>query len=513
MTISLEQVREVLLKDNLLKEFITPNGWTLTIPESLNNQVFHSLSYDSRQVDKHTLFFCKGLNFKKNYLKTAIDSGVTIYLSEQPFDIPSTLAIIVTDIKKAMAVLSMTFYDFPQNKLKLIGFTGTKGKTTAAYFTKFILDHTTSNKVAMLSTMNSTLDGELFFKSQLTTPESLDLYRMMAQAVKNKMTYFIMEVSSQAYKTDRVYNLFFDVGIFLNITPDHISPIEHPTFDDYFYCKRQLISHSKTMILNHDSDYFQILKETAKLLNTPFITYGSRQEESVDYYYQARKTNPLIFTLESTNDFLAIAGNYQIQLGGDFNKGNATSAILASALLDATQEDCQKGISEAAVPGRMEQLKNNNGASIYVDYAHNYDSLKNLLTFVKKEHPSGKTIVVIGSTGNKAISRRKDFGTVLSEFADTAILTTDDPENESPLAICQEIAQYITTEIQIEIILEREAAIQMALTMSQPEDAVVLAGKGADLYQKIEGQQVTYVGDYNVAKNFVQKGLNPNINE
>ena len=167
-----------------------------------------------------------------------------------PYEVPAQLGIIVTDIKKAMAVLSMAFYDYPQNKLKLIGFTGTKGKTTAAYFTKYILDVATQQKTALLSTMNSTLDGKTFFKSALTTPESLDLYRMMATAVANGMTHFIMEVSSQAYKTNRVYKLFFDVGIFLNITPDHISPIEHPTFDDYFYCKRQLITHSKVIVLN-----------------------------------------------------------------------------------------------------------------------------------------------------------------------------------------------------------------------------------------------------------------------
>ncbi|MDY5175049.1 Mur ligase family protein, partial [Enterococcus faecium] len=234
MSFSLEDIRHLLLKEHLLKEFVSTKGWHLDVPEKAE---FLQLSYDSRKADASTLFFCKGMNFKEEYLDSAIEQGIQYYVSEQPYE-NSAVGIIVTDIRKAMALLAMAFYDYPQNKLKVIGFTGTKGKTTAAYFTKAILDHTTNKKTALLSTMNTTLDGKTYFKSHLTTPESLDLYRMMAEAVKNGMTHLVMEVSSQAYKTQRVYGLTLDVGIFLNISPDHISPIEHPTFDDYFYCKR-----------------------------------------------------------------------------------------------------------------------------------------------------------------------------------------------------------------------------------------------------------------------------------
>ncbi|WP_348923344.1 UDP-N-acetylmuramoyl-L-alanyl-D-glutamate--L-lysine ligase [Enterococcus rotai] len=503
MTISLKKIRECLLKEHLLKEFIAADSWSLALPASFQDKPFTALSYDSRTVDADTLFFCKGMNFKSVYLEKAVTVGLEVYVAEQPYDVPAALGIIVTDIKKAMAVLSMAFYDYPQNKLKLIGFTGTKGKTTAAYFTKFILDQATNKKTAMLSTMNSTLDGQTFFKSHLTTPESLDLYRMMAEAVQNNMTHFIMEVSSQAYKTNRVYGLFFDVGIFLNITPDHISPIEHPTFDDYFYCKRQLIKHAKTMILNHESDHFQLLKETAELHDVPYIVYGNHSSADTDYIYQTSADDSLAFSIEATVDSLAISGEYHLRLGGDFNKGNALSAALASALVGASRNDCQQGIKETTVPGRMELLTNKNGAKIYVDYAHNYDSLKNLLTFVKAEHPNGRLLVVIGSTGNKAISRRKDFGTVLSELADVAILTTDDPADEDPIMICEEIQSYITADIPVEIVADRTEAIEAALAMSKTEDAVVLAGKGADLYQKVGGEDTPYEGDFYIAERLI----------
>ena len=505
MRISLTDIRECLLKEQLLKEMVHGTEWRLSLPESLAETQIGALSYDSRSVSGDTLFFCKGLAFKEEYLAQAVSAGLKYYVAETPYEANAELGFIVSDIRKAMSVLSMLFYDYPQEKMTVIAFTGTKGKTTAAYFTKFILDHATQKKTAMLSTMNSTLDGRTFFKSQLTTPESLDLYRMMAQAVESGMTHFVMEVSSQAYKTNRVYGLTFDIGIFLNITPDHISPIEHPTFDDYFYCKRQLIVNAKKIVLNRDSDYFDLLKETARLHQTPMVVYGTHKHEDADYVYTRHSDDSLTFTVDAEADDLGLSGNYQLRLGGEFNIGNDLSAAIASRLAGATPEDCQQGIKETTVPGRMEQLTNTNGAKVYVDYAHNYDSLQNLLTFVKEEHPDGRLIVVIGSTGEKAISRRKDFGLVLSQLANTAILTTDDPASEDPLKIAEEIASHIDANANVtcQIILDREQAIQAALALSTEKDAVVLAGKGADLYQKVDKVDQPYEGDYFIAERLI----------
>lgn len=499
MSFSLEDIRHLLLKENLLKEFVSESGWHLHAP---TEKTFTYISYDSRKVDAETLFFCKGMNFKEEYLQSAIEKGVQYYVSEQPYE-TSAIGIIVTDIRKAMAVLAMAFYDYPQTKLKVIGFTGTKGKTTAAYFTKAILDHTTSQKTALLSTMNTTLDGKTYFKSHLTTPESLDLYRMMAEAVNNGMTHLVMEVSSQAYKTQRVYGLTLDVGIFLNISPDHISPIEHPTFDDYFYCKRQLIVNSKTVILNHESDYFELLKETAETFQIPAITYG-RSEES-NYQVIGSDHGKHGFTLSSREDHLAIVDvAYDILLAGGFNQENAASAIIAAALTGATSQDAQNGLKEARVPGRMDQLIQANGAHVYVDYAHNYLSLKTLLEFAKSEHPDGRVIVVLGSPGNKAISRRHDFGKVLSETADVAFLTADDPAFEDPQKIAEEINEAITNpELIVHYEMDRPEAIRRALAESRPEDSVVIAGKGVDPYQKINGVDEPYEGDYAVVKRLI----------
>lgn len=497
--LTLTQIQQILEKENLLREFITPDRWSLAAPFEKN---FHKLSYDSREADADTLFFCKGNNFQVRYLEQALQTGLTCYIAEQPYEVDAALAIIVTDIRKALAVLSMAFYDYPQNKLKLIGITGTKGKTTVAYFTKKILDITTQQKTALLSTLNTTLDGVTFFKSKLTTPESLDLYRMMAEAVTNGMTHLVMEVSSQAYKVARVYGLTFDVGIFLNISPDHIGPIEHPTFEDYFYCKRQLVANSRQMILHHEIDHFDLLNELAKAKNIPVITYGNKIE--ADYQVKPLE-HPLAFSLTGAKDSLMLNGTYEILLAGDFNKENAAAALIASALVGADQTAGQQGLAEALVPGRMNLLLKPNGAHIYVDYAHNYLSMKSLLAFAKEQHPAGEILVITGSTGNKAESRRAGLGQAIGEYADVAVLTSDDPNYEDPQKIAAEIQQGIQNDqVQVHFEKDRKQAIQQAIQSAGPNDAIILAGKGTDKYMTVNGENLPYEGDYHLAELFIK---------
>lgn len=502
LTISLHQVEGLLKENKLLKEFIYNNEWHYNLP--VEDKTLTHLSYDSRDVSSETLFFCKGASFKAEYLMAAMSQGLSVYISEMPFEVNGGLGIIVTDIRKAMALISMAFYDDPQTKLKVVAFTGTKGKTTSAYFLKYILDEFNQHKTAMFSTMNSTLDGKTYFKSHLTTPESMDLYRMMAQAVDNQMTHLVMEVSSQAYKLNRVYKLMFDVGIFLNISPDHISPIEHPTFDDYYYCKRQLIQHSKHFIVNKETKDVALILEEAQDRNIPTLTYSSHDKSAT--YYWKKGENASSFSVEAQEDVLDLCDHYELSLMGDFNKDNALASLMAARLLGVDIDSCKKGLEQAIVPGRMEKLIQKNGSTVYIDYAHNKVSLTSLLGFAKNEHQDGKIITVIGSTGDKATSRRKDFGDVLNEYTDIVFLTSDDPGYEDPVMIINEISQYITNKDVIQhIVIDREEAIKQALDLATSHDTVILAGKGRDLYQKIQGRDVPYLGDYTIAENHILK--------
>ncbi len=481
--ITLEKTLDILKNDHNLREIIFHNHYSLDWKE---NPSFSKISFDSREADKSTLFFAKGATFKKEYLEQAIENGLTFYVSQVDYelDIP---AIIVTDIKKAMSLIAMEFYDHPENDLKIIAFTGTKGKTTTAYFAYNILKQT--HRPAMLSTMNTTLDGKTFFKSKLTTPESLDLFKMMATAVQNGMTHLIMEVSSQAYLVERVYGLTFDVGAFLNISPDHIGPIEHPTFEDYFYHKRLLMANSKAVVVNAGMDYFDVVAQ--QVANTPHDFYGKGSDNTIE--------NGRAFDFDVTGK---LAGHYDIQLIGSFNQENAVAAGLACLRLGTSLADIQKGIAQTSVPGRMEVITQTNGAKVFVDYAHNGDSLEKLLSVVE-EHQKGDLHLILGATGNKGESRRADFARVINAHPNLhVILTADDPNYEDPQAIAEEIASQVTRPLDIQV--DREKAISQAMARTNNEtDAVIIAGKGADAYQIVNGERTAYAGDLNIAKNYL----------
>ncbi len=481
--ITLEKTLDILKNDHNFREIIFHNHYRLDWEE---NPTFTKISFDSRDVDAQTLFFAKGAAFKKEYLEQAAKNGLSFYVSQVDYelDIP---AIIVTDIKKAMSLIAMEFYGHPENDLKIIAFTGTKGKTTAAYFAYNILKQ--SHKPAMFSTMNTTLDGKTFFKSKLTTPESLDLFKMMATAVKNGMTHLIMEVSSQAYLVERVYGLTFDVSAFLNISPDHIGPIEHPTFEDYFFHKRLLMENSKAVVVNAGMDHFDVVAQ--QVANTPHDFYGKNSDNTIE--------NSRAFDFDVTGK---LAGHYDIQLIGSFNQENAVAAGLACLRLGTSLEDIKKGIAKTSVPGRMEVITQPNGAKVFVDYAHNGDSLEKLLSVVE-EHQKGMLHLILGATGNKGESRRADFARVINAHPNLhVILTADDPNYEDPQAIAEEIASQVTRPLDIQV--DREKAIAQAMALTENElDAVIIAGKGADAYQIVNGERTAYAGDLNIAKKYL----------
>lgn len=481
--IRLNTVLTILKHDHNFREIINAGTYSYHWPVE---EVFEQISYDSRKVDSKTLFFVKGAQFKPAFLETAIAAGVRFYIAEKDYEV-GIPAIIVTDVKQAMSLIAMEFYGHPQDQLKLLAFTGTKGKTTAAYFAYSILQQ--SHQPAMLSTMHTTLDGQTFFKSALTTPESIDLFAMMAEAVSNGCSHLIMEVSSQAYLVKRVYGLTFDVGVFLNISPDHIGPIEHPSFEDYFYHKRLLMDNSRAVVLNSGMSHFQLVKD--QVTDIPHDLYGPQSDNRI--------LTSQAFHFEVGG---RLAGHYDIQLIGQFNQENALAAGLACLRLGASLADIQAGIAATSVPGRMEVLTQTNGAKVFIDYAHNGDSVKKLVDVVLA-HQTGQSILVLGATGNKGESRRKDFGQLLNHYPDLqVILTADDPNKEDPAMIAKEIQSYMEGPSQI--IVDRERAIQTALSMTKtPQDAVIIAGKGADQYQIINDTKVPYAGDLAIAKRYL----------
>ena len=505
MRLTLTQAVTLLKEHDLLIKVVNPQVTEFT-----------AVTYDSRHIPAgQPLFFCKGVGFKADYLAMAIDHGAVGYVATQAYEQPVT-GIVVKDDQKAMALLAAAFYDYPQNDLFIVGITGTKGKTTTAYFTHNALTASAGPQTALLSTLNTILgpQPDQTFKSHLTTPESLDLFAYMRQAVDNKMTHLVMEVSSQAYLKHRVYGLTFDVGIFLNISPDHIGRNEHPTFANYLFCKEQLLVNARTCLINADMPYFAAVQQAAQTTTAPerIFTFGKTAPE-VDFRYQSVLSDlaESKFQLRAKSpkaQALQVAGEYIASVPGDYNEGNATAAVITAGLAGAKAAAIQTALQKTHIPGRMEVLPTKGHGNVYVDYAHDYASVKRLVAFLRSQTPAGgKVIVVLGAPGDKGISRRPGFGKALSEErADEVILTTDDPGFEDPKAIADEIAAHIDPQKvgHVQYIADRAQAIATAITMSH-NDMVVIAGKGADTYQKVKGQDLPYPNDLVVAKQVIEK--------
>jgi UDP-N-acetylmuramyl-tripeptide synthetase len=513
MALEIAEITMILKEHHLLKQIVNNVKG--------DHQKITGVKYDSRHAVANDLFFCKG-NFKPDYLKVAQDKGATVYIAEQQFEeVPMMCGIIVTDVTKAMALIGAAFYDYPQNDLFIIAFTGTKGKTTSAYFTHHILKTISENKAALFSTIDRITGPkpEQEFKSDLTTPESLNLFHDMREAVNNGMHSLVMEVSSQAYLRNRVYGLHYDVGVFLNITPDHIGRNEHPTFENYLHCKMQLMVNSDVCVINAQTAHLEEIYQAARATTDPEKIYLFKQANAkinravpIDVVFyndrdDLRLTEIEVKAVSPRAKALKIDGRYDLSMPGDYNQSNATSALIAAGLAGATYDQTHNLLTKMKVPGRMESVVSKNHGVIYVDYAHNYASMNALLSFLKSQYPKGRMIVVVGSPGDKGISRRKGFGEALTAHADVAILTTDDPGFEEPSAIIDVIDSYIDhTKVQVEKVIDRYSAIKRAISISRPEDVVVLAAKGEDPYQKVRGVDTPWPTDMKVAKE-VLKGL------
>ncbi|MBQ1419366.1 MAG: hypothetical protein IIZ01_00345 [Aeriscardovia sp.] len=256
---TIRNIVRLLKKEGLLREVISKGSWSCN-EEDLPEFNIDSLSYSSKATSPSTLLFCKGA-FKEEYLKS---SQSLFYVSSCPYLSSPATAIVVQDVSKAMAKVGAYFYSYPQERMCLAAITGTKGKTTTAFFTHAILSSYFGN-CGLLSSDKNCSDGKTFIPSSLTTPESLDIFKALSDALEHGVGHFVMEVSSQAYKVSRVEGIEFDAGAFLNISPDHVSPSEHPNFEDYFFCKRQLLKNSRSAVYSADLGKFEgLIEEEAK---------------------------------------------------------------------------------------------------------------------------------------------------------------------------------------------------------------------------------------------------------
>lgn len=462
------------------------------------------ITNDSREAKFGSIFVCiKGFATDGHlFAKKAYDNGCRVFVCEYyPERLPNDATVIITkDTRRALATLSCELYQSPSNGLTVIGITGTKGKTTTALMIKQLLDK--ANIQTGYIGSNGIIYGNTKIEATNTTPESYKLHYYMRKMADSGMRAVVMEVSSQALKLNRVLGIKFDITLFSNLSPDHIGPGEHESFDDYFNCKKQLFDNfeSKITIANADDEY------TSKIL--------ADCKNSKMYYSIHTPSNIKATGIElcRNKEILGTQFNCIIEgrmvpcslsIPGEFNIHNALATLSVAKALDIDTDFAVKTLSSMKIDGRFETLVTENGACFVIDYAHNGLSLKSALTALRKYEPN-RLICLFGSVGCRTQVRRAQMGAVASKYADLSILTSDNPNTENPQQIIDEIAiQYDENSPYISI-PDRKEAIEYALEIAQDGDIVLLAGKGHEKYQLINGKN-EYFCEREIIENLVSK--------
>lgn len=488
---------EELKKEKLLLEE--------NISEKLKEKDIENVTYDSRKVKENTLFLCKGSKFKIEYLEKSLNSGAIAYVSEKQYKIEDKPYIIVNNIRRAIAVLTSLYNNYPQNEINMIGITGTKGKSTTAYYIKYILDDYMKglgkNETAIISSID-TYDGKSRQEAVLTTPEPEELFMHIRNAVDSNIENLVMEVCSQALKTERVYGILYKYGIFLNISEDHISNIEHKDYEEYFNSKLKLFNQTETAIINLNTQDLDRVLESAKK-SKKIITFGNTENADV-YGYNIRKEGMnTVFNVRTKNFDEEII----LTMPGLFNVENALAAISVATDIGVPYTNIYNGLKKAKASGRMEVYSNKNQeVVVIVDYAHNKLSFQKLYESTIKEYPKREIITVFGCPGNHAQNRRKDLGELSGKYSNMNYLTMEDPRNENVEDICKEISVYIEKENgKYKIVPNRGQAIKEAILEAKPNSVILITGKGNETVQYVKGKYVPCETDVQYAKKYLKE--------
>lgn len=439
---------------------------------------------DSRKVTENSLFICiKGaVSDGHSYAAQVAEKGASVIVVQDPVEVPESVTVIqVEDSRYAMALIAAAWYDYPADKLRVIGITGTKGKTTTTYMIRSILE-AAGHKVGLIGTIEAII-GDKVIPACNTTPESMTVQEYFAEMVNIGCDSVVMEVSSQGLMLHRTAGIPFEIGIFTNLEPDHIGPAEHSSFEEYLECKSRLFKQCKLGILNADDKH---LEDILKGHTCQVETYGF--SEKADFRATDSK-------LVSKPGYLGIdyhvsgKRNFQVEIDipGKFSVYNSLAAIAVCDHFGVTDANIVSALSQAKVKGRIEMIKVSDDFTLMIDYAHNAMALESLLTTLKEYHPK-RLVCLFGCGGNRSKSRRYEMGEVSGKLADFTIITSDNPRFEEPEAILADIESAISkTDGKYIKITDRKEAIAYAIHHGQPGDVIVLAGKGHEDYQEICG--------------------------
>ena len=441
---------------------------------------------DSRKAGPGALFLCiRGAVVDGHtFADAVVKQGVRALVVEEEVDVPEGVTVIkVADSRYAMALIAAAWYGYPAEQLKVIGITGTKGKTTTTYMVKSILENA-GYKVGLIGTIESIIGDEVI-PSANTTPESLTVQEYFRRMLDAGCDCAVMEVSSQGLKLHRTAGITFEIGIFTNIEPDHIGPNEHASFEEYLECKSRLLRQCRIGIVNADDPHLdQIIAGHTCTLET----FGFSPKADLRARDARMVSRPgylgVAYQVEGLMNFPV-----EIDIPGRFSIYNSLTAIAVCRHFQATQDDIIKALKKAKVKGRTEMVKVSDEFTLMIDYAHNAMSLESLLETLKEYHPH-RLVCLFGCGGNRSRLRRFEMGEVSGRLADLTIITSDNPRFEDPMDIIADIREGMKkTDGKYVEIPDRKEAIAYAIHHGEPGDIIVLAGKGHENYQEIKGKK------------------------
>ena len=443
-----------------------------------------TLVNDSRKVEDGSVFVCisGAVSDGHKYIPDVAEKGAAAVVVERDVEAPEGMTVIrVEDTRYALALMSAAYFGYPAEKLKIIGITGTKGKTTTTYMIRSILEGV-GHKVGLIGTIEAII-GDEKIPAANTTPESFTIHQYFARMVEEGCDSVVMEVSSQGLMLHRTAGIPFEIGIFTNLGKDHIGPNEHKDFEDYKRCKAMLFRQCRLGIANVDDKYFEdIFRDaTCRVETFGFSPEADLRAENVELVSRPGYLG-VAYHVAGLMDF-----DVEIDIPGTFSVYNSLTAIAVCRHFGVPVEKIKEALKGAKVKGRIEMIKVSDDFTLMIDYAHNAMSLESLLTTLKEYHPQ-RLVCLFGCGGNRSKDRRYEMGEVSGRLADLTIITSDNPRFEEPQDIIDDIKTGIgRTDGEYVEICDRKEAIKYAIANGQPGDVIVLAGKGHEDYQEIRG--------------------------
>ncbi|HHW89299.1 MAG TPA: UDP-N-acetylmuramoyl-L-alanyl-D-glutamate--2,6-diaminopimelate ligase [Clostridiales bacterium] len=455
-----------------------------------------NLSHDSKTISDDGLFFC--LQGEKtdghDFVYEALKNGATAIISQKVFDDIDITQVIVDDTRSAMSIISANFYDNPAKSMRLIGVTGTNGKTTTTYIIKSI-GEAAGKKVGLIGTSGTIIDGKTY-PPTLTTPDPIELHSIFRQMADCDTNWVVMEVSAHAIELKKIDGFVFDVAVFTNCTQDHLDFFK--TIENYRQAKSKLFCsyYAKLAVINSDDELGRKICQTSDI---PCFTYGCKNPSDAFGVNYSSSFNGLKYVINIFDKLYEI----NFALPGKFNMYNTLCAALTCYILNVSLYDIAAGIKNLkTVKGRFETYIKDD-KQVIIDYAHTPDGLVNILYGIK-EFAKGKIITVFGCGGNRDKDKRAKMGKAVCSLSDYTVITSDNPRFEKPEDIIYDIEQGAKqTRGLYTCIPDRKQAIKHAISLSQKDDIILIAGKGDESYQEIKGVKYPF-SDLEVVKNFIK---------